>query len=370
MSSVMASVAVAVHPHQIEVQDFDVYDLIIDARSAREYTLDRLPGAVNLPLALSRPRSVHGDAESEDIGAARFAGDWRVSLSQQLRLHKLVCQLQPGALVLVYCSNAGRDSEVWARCLEEMGFSVDVLAGGWPVYRDWVLQGLERLPRYMTLQGFTAAPMGGLDAVVRELVAEGEQVLVLDWIGADGGAPGFAWPGVRRVRQPRFESMLLDALRHQDASRPVWVGWCWPPRQGLQLPPPVVAALAKRPALAVTAPAQLREQAWRRLLDSIHAEPSDQARVMGLNQLWWDVERAGDSLGFDRDAMGSLRELVPASPADAARRFAETFDTPCAATIDGVELLRVDLPSREPSAVSTMLGQFRALCDLSRVGLA
>jgi hypothetical protein len=226
----------------------------------------------------------------------------------------------------------------------------------------------------MTLQGFTAAPMGGLDTVVRELVAEGEQVLVLDWIGADGGAPGFAWPWVRRVPQPRFESMLLDALRHQDASRPVWVGWCWPSRQGLQLPPPVVAALAKRPALAVMSPAQLREQAWRRLLESIHAEPSQGARAMGINQLRRGVERAGDSLGVAREEMASLLELVPDALADvptgAARRFAEVFDTPCVATIDGVESLRVDLPSRESAVVAKMLGQFRALCDLSRVGQA
>ena len=72
------------HPHQIEVQEFDSYALVIDARPPAEYEEDHLPGAVNLPVV---PVAVPSDAASNAAwrsrrvdrlrrleGAARCAG--------------------------------------------------------------------------------------------------------------------------------------------------------------------------------------------------------------------------------------------------------------------------------------------------------
>ena len=386
MSSVMASVAATVHPHEIEIQDFDVYDLIIDARPAREYAQDRLPHAVSLPVAPLRPH--HRDSHQGDLQSRTDApldtppealsvalpmsvrSIRSVGLGQQLRLRKLVCHLQPGALVLVYCSNAGRDSEVWAHCLEEMGFAVDVLGGGWPAYRRWVERGLTQLPRYLALQGFTAPPMGGLEAVARELVAAGEQVLLLDWVGADGGVPGFAWPALRRARQHRFETLLLDAMRRLDASRTAWVGWCWAPQQGIQLPTALMAALGQRPAMAISSPLSVREQGWRRVLESVHAEASTDLRLNVSTQLWLGMEQAGELLGLERGAIVPLRDLISGLPREAARRLAEVFGMPCVAPIEGVATLQVDLPTLESEAVSRALDQFKSLRDRRQVGLA
>ncbi|MCP6258982.1 rhodanese-like domain-containing protein, partial [Klebsiella pneumoniae] len=50
----LASLDSLVHPHQMEVQEFASYALVIDARSAEAYREDHLPGAVNVPVAADR----------------------------------------------------------------------------------------------------------------------------------------------------------------------------------------------------------------------------------------------------------------------------------------------------------------------------
>lgn len=54
MPTHLASLDSLVHPHQIEVQEFDSYGLVIDARSTEAYQEDHIPGAVNVPGASQR----------------------------------------------------------------------------------------------------------------------------------------------------------------------------------------------------------------------------------------------------------------------------------------------------------------------------
>lgn len=56
MPTHLASLDPLVHPHQIEVQEFASYALVIDARSAGAYQEDYLPGAVSVPVAGVPPR--------------------------------------------------------------------------------------------------------------------------------------------------------------------------------------------------------------------------------------------------------------------------------------------------------------------------
>ena len=51
MPTHLASLDSLVHPHQIEVQEFSSYALVIDARSAEAYQEDHIPGAVSVPVA-------------------------------------------------------------------------------------------------------------------------------------------------------------------------------------------------------------------------------------------------------------------------------------------------------------------------------
>ena len=102
------------HPHQLEVQEFDSYALIVDLRSTAEYNDDHLPGAVSVPSGA--PRS----------------------------LEPQTARLTPGESVLVYCGRGGLDSAELAAQLRRRGHATDVLSGGWDNYRRWVTASAKR----------------------------------------------------------------------------------------------------------------------------------------------------------------------------------------------------------------------------------
>lgn len=288
MSSVMASIAAMVHPHQIEVQDFDVYDLIIDARSEAEFEQDHVPGALSLPMSVGSSvgstqaacasgggHSVqetvsldYGSGQvSEATGADVPATTPRLSFADEQRLRRLVSGLQPGAFVLVYCGRGGMDSIAWASPLRRMGFEVDVLGGGWPNYRSWVTAGLETLAGHLSFRFVQAAPMGGLEELLACLCARGQQVIHLDWIASEASVPGCAWPTERAVHQERVDTLLLDALRRVDAQRPIWLGRCWPLPEGLVLPSALERAMERGPWVRLRMPVEARARGWMRWME-------------------------------------------------------------------------------------------------------
>ncbi|MFG6458636.1 rhodanese-like domain-containing protein [Roseateles sp. BYS96W] len=267
MPTPIASTEALVHPHQIEVQEFSSYDLVIDARSPEAYQEDRIPGAVNIPVT----EADRGVAAGSNLGVVRDVGP---AMPYTLANHAR--RLRPGAAVLIYCDRGGSDSMVWAAPLRTAGFVVDVLAGGWACYRRWVAAGLEVLPRAFTFRLLLAAPVSGLSRVVRALEGQGDQVLDLTALAGQRLVPGLALPGDLEPSQQAFETQLLHQLRRLDPRRPVWVrvGLCG--MGHLELPPALRDALAISQGARLVVPLSIRALAWQECL---------QAKGVGLDQL-------------------------------------------------------------------------------------
>jgi tRNA 2-selenouridine synthase len=245
MPNPLASPSFLVHPHQIEIQEFDWYALMIDARSAAAYREDRLPGAVNIPAA----RAGLSHAQHPTTG-----------LPKALAPH--ASRLIPGDTVLVYCDRGGLDSMVWAAPLRAAGMRVDVLGGGWGNYRRWVDAGLEVLPRVLTFRRLVAPPVSGLCRILGVLAQQGEQVLDISTIAGQRLVPGLTLPGDEPPSQPAFETLLLDALRRFDSMRPVWVRVGPAPLERLTLPPALRDAFQRSEAVLLEVPLPERARAW------------------------------------------------------------------------------------------------------------
>lgn len=288
MPTPKAPVEALVHPHQIEVQEFSSYDLVIDARSPEAYREDGIPGAVSIPVT----EADRGVASGSDLGVVRDVGP---AMPYTLASHAR--RLRPGAQVLIYCDRGGLDSTVWAAPLRTAGFVVDVLAGGWASYRRWVAAGLEVLPRSFTFRLLLAAPVSGLSRVVRALEGQGDQVLDLTALAGQDLVPGLALPGDLEPSQQKFETQLLNRLRKLDPRRPVWVrvGLCGMGQ--LELPPALRDALAISQGTRLVVSESIRALAWQECL---------QAKGVGLDQLLEAIgastrlPRAGDLLRWQR----------------------------------------------------------------------
>lgn len=261
MATQLASLDSLVHPHQIEVQEFSSYALVIDARSAEAYQEDHIPGAVSVPVATQRLHVTGAE------GTALVARDAEMSVPYALAAH--LGGLSAGASVLVYCDRGGLDSLVWADPLKALGYRVDVLGGGWGNYRRWVDAGLEVLPRALTFRRLLAPPAGGMCRIVDRLVMLGEQVLDLTALAGQMLVPGITLAGDAQPSQAAFETALIQALRRFDPRGPVWVRDSLNGLGRLALPPSLRDALQRSECLWLEVPPIVRVQAWADRLGTI-----------------------------------------------------------------------------------------------------
>ncbi len=234
-----------VHPHQIEVQEFASYALVIDARDKLAFDEDHLPGAVSLPVNESARRAKR----------------------RPRALTALTTGLSRGDRVLVYCDRGGLDSAVWAEFLHAGGWSVDVLPGGWPNYRRWVGAGLEILPRALLFRVLRAPPFSGVERVLSALETDGQQVLDIAALAGRSAWNGLSLSAHAAVSQSAFESALVNALRFCDPERDVWVSEVLLNRADLlSIPDTLNRRLNSSSAVVVYTRLPLRVEAWKAAL--------------------------------------------------------------------------------------------------------
>lgn len=272
-----------VSPEQIGVREFADYSLVIDARSPREYAEDHLPGAVNLPVV--------DDAQYAEVGTRHKSdkhGAYLIGVEYSLRniadqIKPLISRYGETDRFLVYCFRGGKRSRLWADNLRTIGFQVDVLAGGWKRYRQWVRESLEALPPRFTYR-VLAGPTGcGKTRLLSALAAQGEQVLDLEALAAHRGSLLGDLPGVPQPTQKSFDSLLLQEMRRFDASRPVWIEAESKKIGNLQLPEALHEAMHRSPVVNIDAPMPERVRLWRE--DYPHFACDLQAMVHKLEPL-------------------------------------------------------------------------------------
>lgn len=212
--------ALPVHPHQLEVQEFDSYALIVDLRPAEAYAIDHIPRAVTVPwpsqAAPTIPTRTGADAGSSVPAAMEPVQGLPYSMEARLE------SLGPGSAVLLYCDQGGAVSAAVAPHLSARGFTADVLPGGWASYVRWVGTGIEVLARALDWRWVRSLPGGVSQALVSALQAQGEQVLEVGAQFDQALMPGLI-ADLSRFSAPSLESRLVDVLRRHDPGVRVWV---------------------------------------------------------------------------------------------------------------------------------------------------
>lgn len=280
MPASIETVGAVVHPHQLEVQDWPSYAMVIDARSPREYAEDHIPGAVNLPVV--------GDAEYAEVGTTHRSDKhaaYLIGVEYSLRniaaqIRPLISRFTPRDRFLVYCFRGGKRSRLWADNLRTIGFEVDVLAGGWKNYRRWVRAGLESLPRAFSYRVLCGPTGCGKTRVLHELERQGEQVLELEGMARHRGSLLGDLPGVAQPSQKLFDTLLLETLRQFDARRTVWIEAESKKIGDLQLPDALNDAMHHSPVVNLTAPMAERVRLWREDYPHFASDPVEMVRKL------------------------------------------------------------------------------------------
>ena len=200
-----------------------ITDTIIDVRAPAEYEKDHLPGAINLPVL--------SDAERDKVGtiykqASPF--DAR-KIGGALVAHNIATHLQ-GALAdkdgawqpLIYCWRGGQRSSAFATILDQVGWRVKLLQGGYQSYRREIVQMLYKTPlphRLMLISGSTGTAK---TALLHQLVAKGAQVLDIEEIASHRGSL-FGGIGTSQPSQKMFETIIASRLATLDPNKITFV---------------------------------------------------------------------------------------------------------------------------------------------------
>ena len=200
------------------------FDAVIDARSEGEYAEDRLPGAINWPSLNDAERIAIG-TEYKQISPfeARKRGAVLVARNIARHVEAHLMDQPRDWKPLVYCWRGGQRSGALSTVLEQIGFSVHVLEGGYREFRRAVLLELETQPAAFEWRVVIGRTGSAKSRLLQALQAQGEQVLDLEAIACHKGSVLGPLPGQPQPSQKRFETLVWEALCAFSPTRPVYV---------------------------------------------------------------------------------------------------------------------------------------------------
>jgi len=260
-------------PTELGVREWADYDLVIDARSPKEFAEDHVPGAVNLPVVDDDQFAEVGTRHRTDQHSAYLIGVEYSLRNIADQIKPLISRYDNSNRFLVYCFRGGKRSRLWADNLRTIGFEVEVLAGGWKRYRQWVRDALTTIAPKLQYRVLTGPTGCGKTRLLGELKRQGQQVLDLEDVACHRGSLLGDIPDVPQPTQKKFDSRLLEILRRMDPHRPIWIEAESKKIGNLQLPEGLFDAMHRAPVVQVETPMAARVQLWREDYAHFAAEP-------------------------------------------------------------------------------------------------
>ena len=338
------------------MDDFSSYDLIIDARSEREYEEDHIPGAINLPVVNNDEYAEVGTTHRDDKHRAYVIGVAYSHRNIANHVDQVISRYPKKTRILVYCFRGGKRSRLWFDALDTIGYKVERLKGGWKAYRRWVNEQLANLPgqfNYHVLCGPTGCGKTRLLNALKEI---GEQVLDLEELAKHRGSLIGAIPGTPQPSQKWFDSLVLAELMTFNTARPIWLEAESKKIGERQLPNKLFDAMHTGVPYQIDAPMAERVKLWRE--DYRHFEDDPQALLNQLQHLRAlvgneEIERWRELV--DSRNMPQLFERLMVVHYDPAYRRSTVRHFP---NIDGAK--KIELDSLDPAMlrqVGLHLGQ-------------
>jgi tRNA 2-selenouridine synthase len=241
------------------IADLGRFDTIVDARSPGEFAEDRLPGAVNWPSLDDAERALVG-TEHKQISAfaARKRGAALVARNVAAHIERHVADKPHDWTPLVYCWRGGKRSGALATVLDQIGFRVHLLEGGYRAFRRAVVAELETLPERFSWRVVCGPTGSGKSRLLAALAAESAQVLDLEALANHRGSVLGLVPGSVQPTQKAFDTLVWSALRGLDAGRPVFVESESRKIGELRVPEALIGAMRASPCVWLELPIEAR----------------------------------------------------------------------------------------------------------------
>ena len=206
------------------VQRLADFDTVIDARSESEYAEDHLPGAQNWPTLNDAERQFIGTTykqvnafEAKKRGAALAARNIGAHIERE------VIEKARDWSPLLYCWRGGKRSGSLSLILDQIGFRVTLLEGGYKAFRAAVVQDIARRVEALDWRVVCGTTGSGKTRLLQALAQAGAQVIDLEGLANHRSSVLGAIPGLAQPSQKRFDTLIWDALRQLNPARPVFI---------------------------------------------------------------------------------------------------------------------------------------------------
>ena len=202
----------------------DSFSQVIDARSEGEFAEDHLPGAVNWPSLHDDERKVVG-TQYKQINAfeAKKQGAAMVARNVAAHIEQHVMDKPRDWQPLVYCWRGGKRSGSLALILDQIGFKVTLVDGGYKAFRAAMVADLPALAARFDYQVICGTTGSGKTRLLQALAAQGAQVLDLEALANHRSSVLGMIPGLAQPTQKAFDSRVWSQLKSFDAARPVYI---------------------------------------------------------------------------------------------------------------------------------------------------
>jgi tRNA 2-selenouridine synthase len=237
------------------------FSSLLDARSPSEFTEDHLPGSVNSPVLNDYERIQVGthykevsSFEAKKLGAAMVARNIAELLENQFK------DKPKDWAPLIYCWRGGNRSGALATIMARIGWPVSLLEGGYREYRRAVLKDFETLPQQFNYRVIAGPTGSGKSQILQQLAIKGEQVLDLEMLAKHKGSVLGSLPGEPQPSQKYFDSLVWQALKSFDPSRPVFIESESKKVGSCQVPDQLIVAMRQSPCIVINASVATRVQ--------------------------------------------------------------------------------------------------------------
>ena len=236
----------------------DAFDAIIDVRSPAEFAEDHVPGAINLPVLDDAQRAAVGtEYVQRSKFLARRSGAAMVARNIADHLEGGLADRDGSFQPLVYCWRGGQRSGAMVTVMDQVGWPVTLLEGGYQTWRRQVVAGLYDAPPALRIVLIDGPTGSGKTEILKRLSVHGIQTIDLEGLANHRGSLFGAMPD-GQPSQKAFESRLYDALQRLDPARPIVVE-AESSRVGERtVPPGLWAAMGTGQVITLSAPLAAR----------------------------------------------------------------------------------------------------------------